>query len=156
MKEFLRDHLVSAIGIFVGIIVMFAVALPLTSWSNSVTVQKVATTVYDVGPPKKSTYQCGSTKVGDVTIPTYCTRTEYKTTFVVIHTDEKFSDSISTKYTVGDSVGAYHVIDGSHRSYSLSSPKGPMAIILYWFMGIVAGSVAGVIAGATVSYFEEY
>jgi len=118
-------------------------SIAVTNYANSVQVTPVTARVLEVGNVKTTQYQCGSTKVGDVDIPRFCTREEWPTTFVIEGADYKFTQTISTHYSVGNQIQAYKVVDNGNYSYSFSDPSSTVFVIFMWFVFALGGAIAG-------------
>lgn len=151
--ELLREYMVPIITIGVGLIVTAGILIPTLSWSQSVTVEPVTARVLTVGAGQSVTYQCGSTKVGEVSIPTYCTRIEYPVEYVVAGTDATFTHQGSNSPAVGSETQAYKVIDGNSYSYGLEDPSSVGFTILMVFLSLLGGVFAGFIAFFITDHF---
>lgn len=156
MKDFVKNNLVPVIAWSLGLIVAAGIFGAGAYWVNSTSVSPVSARVLNVGGPHTTTYQCGSNKVGDVSIPVFCTQTTYDTTFVVVGSDIKFSESVTSQYSVGFEKPAYKIIDGGEISYSLFSPKDPMLLVIFAFFSILGGAIVGFIGYAVAEHFLDY
>jgi len=144
--SFLRDHLEWTISILLFLVVGGLILGSGLSYTNRVVVDETTARVVSVGPGHDETYQCGSNKVGDVSVPIYCTRTEYPVTFAVAKTDATFAQNTTSAPAVGTDYTAYKITDGDHYSYSLDNPKSIGFTILIWFFAIFGGFIVGLIA----------
>lgn len=153
IRDFLRDHLSATIGIGLGLVATALFLVPAISWSQSVEVTQTTARVIEVSPGVSEQYQCGSVKVGDITIPTYCTRTVYPTKFAVSETDYVFTERIESVAPLGAEYTAYKVVDDSKYFYSLTDPSSPGAVILFLFIGLILGGFVGIIAFVVSDYF---
>lgn len=153
IREFLRDHLSAIIGVGLGLIAAALFVFPAISWSQSVEVSQTTARVIEVGPGESEEYQCGSVKVGNVTVPTYCIRTVYPTKFAVSETDSVFTEKIESAAPLGTEYTAYKVVDKNNYSYGLTDPSSVGSVIFFIFIGLVLGLVVGVIAFAISDHF---
>lgn len=149
MRNFFRtleDNLAWTISLSLALIVGGLVLGGGLSYTNRVTVDETVARVVSVGPGHDETYQCGSNKVGDVSVPVYCSRTEYPVTFAVAKTDKTFVQDVTSTPAVGTDYPAYKVTDGDHYSYSLDNPKSVGFAILIWVFAILGAAFVGLIA----------
>lgn len=142
----LGDNLAWTISVSLALIVAGLVLGGGFSYTNRVTVDETTARVVSVGPGHDETYQCGSNKVGDVSVPVYCTRTEYPVTFAVAKTDETFAQDVTSAPAVGADYTAYKITDGDHYSYGLDNPKSAGFAILIWVFAILGAAVIGLLA----------
>ena len=153
IREFLRDHLSVTIGIGLGLVAAALFLIPAISWSQSVEVTQTTARVIEVRPGESEQYQCGSVKVGDIAVPTYCTRTVYPTKFAVSETDYVFTERIESVAPLGAEYTAYKVVDDNRYSYGLTDPSSPGSVILLLFIGLILGGFVGIIAFVVSDYF---
>lgn len=153
IKNSILDNLSVVLGIVVAIIAAAAVAIPMMLWSNSVSVTDVNARVLSLGTPYSETYQCGSNKIGEVTVPIYCTRMVYPTTFTVSGTDETFSENLYSSATVGTDYAAYKVVDGDSYFYTLMSPQDVGFYVLIAVFALMAALIGGFIAYFITDHF---
>lgn len=116
------------------------------SWTNSLEVTETTARVHSVSPPHSETYQCGSTKIGEVTVPQWCTRTIYDVTYTVRGTDNQFTSETQNSREIGSEVIAYELRDGTSVSYSLSNPQDASGFIIILIIAVVASLLVGLIA----------
>lgn len=153
IREFFSDHLSATIGVGLGLLAAGLFVVPAISWSQSVEVTETTARVIEVGPGESEQYQCGSVKVGDVTVPTYCTRTVYLTKFAVSETDAVFMEKVENPSPLGTEYTAYKVVDKEKYSYGLTDPSSVGSVILFIFLGLFLGLIVGVIAFMVSDHF---
>lgn len=155
MRNILSGRIPLLVGILLGLTAAIAVFVPSTMWAQKVTVEPVTSRVISVGPAESSQYQCGSNKIGDVTIPTYCTRTEYPVTFSVANTDETFTSELTSAPQTGTEYASYKIIDDDVYSYSLTSPKSVGYNVMMGFLALVVGIVVGIISFMISTFISD-
>lgn len=151
--DFIMEHISGVIALVVGLLVAGAILIPSIAWSQSVVVEDVTAKVLTVGEGRSVTYQCGSIKVGDVSVPQYCNRIEYPVEYVVTGTDETFQEDRTSAPNIGSEMAAYKVIDGDSYSYGSMSPKGGGFLVLMILVAIIAAGVLGTIAFMITEHF---
>jgi hypothetical protein len=154
--EFLRARLATSIAGGVALLIFGAIVIGGTVWSNSVTVEDVTARVLEVGPGHSETYQCGSTQVGKVSSPRYCTRTEYTVEFAIAGTDETMRADLTSTPSLGSEIAAYKVIDSDSYSYELYSPQSAMFVVMMLVIALLVGLLGGLIAFFIADHFVGF
>lgn len=152
--RFLGDHISATVAVSLAIITFGAIMIPSALWADRITVENTVARVVNVGEGHTETYQCGSNRVGDVSVPVFCNRTEYTITYAVANTDERFTEDSPNTPALGTNYTAYKVIDADKYSYSLMNPKSTGFMVMMLIISVIAAVFIGIMTMCVALIFD--